>query len=139
MSWDDDDFEIEYAKFKKADLSDDAMCTHNTHVLYCEVLWNTIDDYRNQWNKKRKKVRVNPIILAKNTPREDDFVDIIDNLYLDMGSRLFTAMKKVADKKPKYVKILKEIDPNDKFDVRYEVFQYKLSIQKQITKSKAKK
>lgn len=134
MSWEDDDFGIEYAKFVKATLLDDSLCTENTDVLYAEILWDTIDDYTNQWNKNRKKVRINPITLSDRTPYESDIVHVNENLWLDMGSRLFNALKVHANKKPKYVKILKDSNPRDKFDVQYNVIPYKLKIQKTIKK-----
>lgn len=139
MTWDDSDFGIEYAKFEKATLLDSAMTTENTYVLYCEILWDTIDDYTNQWNKKRKKVRVNPIILSDRTPYISDEVRLNENLYLDMGSRLFSCLKELAKKKPKYVKIIKEINPRNKFDVDYTATSYKLKIQKDLASNTKKK
>lgn len=130
MSWDDNDFGMEYAKFTKATILDDTLATDDSEVLYCQVLWDTIEKYKNNWNKNRMKVRVNPIRLCRNTPYASDEVDEKENLWLDMGARLYGELKKLADKRPKYIKILKESNPRDKFDTWYKAREYKLVEQK---------
>lgn len=134
MSWDDNDFGVEYAKFTKAYIDDDPLCTEDTTVLYCKVHWNTITDYVNSWNKKRKKVRIERILLCKNTPYDEDKIEENDNLWLDMGSRLFNCLKNLKSDKPSCVKIIKNSNPRDRFDTWYVAGNYKLSKQAKISK-----
>ena len=133
MSWDDDDFGHEFAKFKRANNFDyvDAY-DGNVDVLYCEVLYKTINDYTSQWNKARKKVQINYIVRADGTPYSSDFVERNGVFWLDMGARLFNCVKEAYSKKWKYIKILKISNPNDKFDVQYYGSEYKLKVQKDL-------
>ena len=139
MSWDDDDYGNEFAKFREASIMDYADADSNTFVLYCEILYETLKDYISRWNKKRKKVQVYNIILAFGTPYDSDTVDLNDGIYLDLGARLYKAIKQAQSEKWKYVKIIKITNPNDKFDVHYYVSEYKLKVQKAIDAPAKKK
>jgi len=140
MSWDDDDFGNEFAKFKRAGLFDTIDdYDGNTDVLYCEILYSTLKDYTSQWNKNRKKVQVYTITRCDGSPLDSDVVNYVEGIWLDMGARLFRVVKACKTEKWKYVKILKISNPNDKFDVQYYASQYKLITQKTIDAKKASK
>lgn len=140
MSWDDDDFGNEYAKFVRATALDDiGQYDGNVDVLHCEVLYNTLKDYTSQWNKKRKKAEVNPITVHFGTPYDQDIVHYDGGIWLDMGARLFKAVKKAKQENWKYIRIMKISNPNDKFDVQYYVSNYKLLVQSKIDKELPKK
>ena len=133
MSWDDDDFGNEYAKFRFANPSDSVdSFDGNIHVLYCEILYDTIKDYTSNWNKARKKVQVYIINRCALTPRNRDDVEYKEGIWLDMGARLYKAVKGAYQNKWKYVKIVKISNPNDKFDVEYYVSEYKLVVQSKL-------
>lgn len=139
MSWDDLDYGQEFAKFREANIDDDVLSTENTEVMYIQVLWDTIEKTKNMWNKNRMRVRVNPIRLCRRTPYSSDEVIEQPNLYLDMGARLYNELKKLADKKPKYVKIIRDLNPRDKFDTWYKATPYKLVIQEKSSNQKKSK
>lgn len=132
MSWDDDTYCVEFAKFVPADQPDQLMYEGNLDVLYCEVLYNTLEDYTSQWNKQRKRVQVRVIARCEYTPRKSDYVDYNGIIYLDMGARLFRAIRSAKEKKFRYVKIIKHSNPRDKFDTHYFVSEYKLKEQKTL-------
>ena len=139
-SWEDDSFGVEYAKFKKADLDDSALYDDNVDVLYCKPDYESIANYVNTWNKQRKRIEIKRIIRCFNTPYQSDTIEADGNLCLDMGSRLYNAMKLANGYKWKHLKILKISNPRDKFDVHYYTSEYKLQKQDKLTdKKKAKK
>jgi len=138
VSWDDDNFDLEFISFAKATQDDVALLSGNQTIMYVEVLWDTITDYTNTWNKKRKRVAVHKIERCINTPKTQDEV-IPYELWLDMGARLFKEIKKHADKKPKYLRIIKDSNPLDKFDTWYHSYPYKLVKQEKITSLTKKK
>lgn len=143
MSWDDSDFGNEFIKFKKSTVMDDIevlLGNYGSEIIYIKIFWDDIIDYKNIWNKNRKKVRVNEIRLCQGTPFESDEVIQNSNLYLDMGSRLFNEIRTHSEKKPDFLKIIKYVNPMDRFDTWYRVFEYKLKKQMKVstTKSKAK-
>lgn len=142
MSWDDDDFCVEYAKFREAKLTDNIVLSDyddDVSVLYCEPFYKTLMDYDNRWNKRRKKLRVFPISISNGTPHKEDTIDMNENIWLDMGARLFNQMKEARKNKWKYVKILRIASRTDKFDVSFYASQYKLKVQKNIDTSKGVK
>ena len=133
MSWEDEDYGHEFANFKEASFADNPFdYDGQVTVLYCEILYDTLNDYINRWNKNRKKVRINNIVLAAGTPYDSDFVRSDGIIWLDMGARLFNAVKKAKDNKWSTVKILKISNPKDKFDVQYYISEYKLKEQKTL-------
>lgn len=139
MSWEDELFE--YAKFRNPHMGKQMTLIttyEKPELLYCEVIWNTIEVYTSQWNKPRHRVCVKEIISSENSIFDSD--QVRDNaMYLDLGARLFNELKKFAKTKPKYLKILKLSNPKDKFDVNYHASEYKLTKQEKITDTKAKK
>ena len=137
--WNDDDFGIEYAKFKDADIQDSALYDDNLEVLYIEPLYSTIKNYTNLWNKRRKMIRVNTVELCDKTPYDSDVVVKNNNLYLDMGARLFNVVKKAKENNWKYVKILKTSNPVDVFDTHYYISEYKLKNQQKVSDKKPTK
>ena len=147
MSWDDDEFGLEYAKFREANMLDSIILSDydgKVSVLYCEPLYNTLDDYENRWGKKRKKLRVYPIKIANGTAYKSDQIDYNENIWLDMGSRLFNQMKEAKRNKWKYVKIMRIASLTDKFDVEFYATKYNIKTQKtsddpKVKKSNAKK
>ncbi len=116
--WDDDNYGQEFYKFEKTETEFDSIY-EDYAVGYLKIYWDSITEFTNQWNKRRKRVRVEEIRRAKNTPSKDDQVIPNPNLWLDMGSRLYNEVRKYASKKPRYLRILKVNNPNNKFDVVY--------------------
>lgn len=137
--WNDDDFGFEYIKFEKASISDTALYDGNSEVLYIKPLYETIQSYTNQWNKRRKRVNAYKVVLAEGTPFESDTIQNELNLILDMGARLYNAMRICNEHKWKCVKIMKISNPNDKFDVQYYASEYQLKLQKKIPANKKSK
>jgi hypothetical protein len=138
MSWEDDDFGQEFYKIEETSAELDSLY-ENAKYGAMEVFWKTIQDFTNAWNKKRKRVRVQKVRVCKGTPHERDEVISNDNLYLDMGARLFNAVKKLAKKHPRFIKVVKITNPANKFDVQYYAEPYKLVVKKQIPVEKNKK
>lgn len=139
MSWEDEDFGTEFAKFKVSSPFDLVDPSPNIFVLYIEPDYNSLVDYENHWRKKRKKIQVNEIQRAVNSPYQDDIIVENSMLWLDMGARLFNVVKDCKIKKFKYIKLIKTTNPLDKFDTWYSAKQYKLDKQSKITKSTTKK
>ncbi len=137
--WDDDDFGIEYAKFKEADPVDSALYDDNVDVLYCVPDYESITSYINMWNKSRKRIRIKTIIRAFGTPYDSDRIEDDGNLHLDMGARLYNSLKLAHSEKYKFLKIIKISNPNDKFDVHYYASQYNLVEQTKLVSKKSKK
>lgn len=137
--WEDEEFGTEFAKFESCKDGEESLYDKPS-VLYCEILYETIKDCLNQWNKKRKWVHCNRIKVYPSTMHVDDTIDRDDfEEVLDMGARLFKAVREAKRNKWKYVKILKLEDPTDKFATRYFATEHKLYKQKKITKKKLKK
>ncbi len=134
--WDDEDFGVEYAKFTEADAIDSALYDDNVDVLYFEPIYDSIKGTINQWNKKRKQLRINTITRCINTPYEIDQLSENNMLFLDMGARLYNAMKLCKKDNWMYVKMIKISSKSDKFDVQYYGSEYKLIKQKKITGTK---
>lgn len=138
MSWDTTIYE--YAKFRephRTKQSELYQTYEMPSLLYCQPDWDSIEEYTNDWNKQRRRIYVYEIMTVENSNRTSDkMIDI--PLHLDMGARLFNAMKLLAKKKPKFVKILKLSNPRDKFDVMYYVDEYNFKTQEKITKPKPK-
>lgn len=127
MSWEDDNFGSEFIKFRQTVKMDNFFSTvsPNHFVIYIKPIYDSIVDYENAWRKKRKKIRVREIILAQKEELSDD-ISRNENLWLDMGARLFNCLKEHAIKKTKYLVITKSINPLDKFDTWYEAKEYKI-------------
>jgi len=136
--WDDDDFGVEFAIFTDAPYEEQLLYNEKVSVLYVRPYYESITDYINAWNKRRKRIKIDLIRLCKDTPYESDEVLEPSNTCLDMGARLFNAMKQARAKKWDYVKIIK-LSGKDKFDVTYYVEQYKLQTQKKLTDTKKTK
>jgi hypothetical protein len=135
MTWEDDTFDIEYASFQKATNDDVALLSPNQTVGYFRIHWDSVQDYVNTWNKKRKRVMVNKIDRYPEGLRRNDDINEYD-LWLDMGARLFKELKKHAPNKPKYLRIIKDSNPLDKFDTWYHAYVYKLVKFKTVTPKK---
>lgn len=134
--WQDDDFGQEYAKFSPADQIDSVLYDDTVEVLYIEPNYDSIKPYINQWNKKRKKIDVGIIRRCINTPFKSDNIANESGVCLDMGARLYNAIRMIIKEKPKYLKILKISNPKDKFDVQYYASEYKLIGQQKIAPKK---
>lgn len=132
MSWEDVDFGVEFFKIDKVDIENQPLYDDQVFSAYIEPFYDTLTDYQNNWNKKRKRMRVYEIRRAFNTPYVADVVVSNDMLWLDMGARLFNAIKPFAMKKTKYLHIMKLVGKRSKFDVQYHVSEYKLQKQKKI-------
>lgn len=137
--WNDEEFGKEFAKFNPADISDSTLYEGNISVIYCKPDYKSIVEITNQWNKRRKQIAIYPIRRAFNTPYESDEIMNNSNLFLDMGARLYNAMKEANMKNYKYIKILKIASPVDKFDVQYYATEYKLITQKKLSTGKKTK
>lgn len=136
MSWADEI--IEFAKFRDLIYNAEPMeyevyDIKSTSVLYCVPDYPSIEDYVTQWGKNRKRIKVHIIRLACLCIFENDEVDKNTLYHLDMGARLFNAMKTAYENKWKFVKIIRIGNPRDKFDVQYHVSEYKLVKQAKIT------
>ena len=134
--WNDEEFGLEFIKFDRASQNDSVLYDGNTEVLYIKPIYESITTFTNQWNKKRKRICIYRVILAENTPYESDTILNHENLVLDMGARLYNALKIAHEHNWNCIKILKVSNPNDKFDVQYYASEYKLKLQKKITPSK---
>jgi len=137
--WDDNDFGTEFLKFQELDIGLAQLYDSNTTVIFIEPFYDTLVSYTNSWNKKRKKMRVHKINRHINTPFDSDEVEFNDNLYLDMGARLFNCIREHAKKGTKYLRILKFTGNKSRFDVTYAATEYKLSKQKKLPTQKVKK
>ena len=137
--WMDDDFGQEFIKFQVADKLESELYDNEVSVIYIKPDYNSIKSYVNQWNKNRKKIQVDTIRRCINTPYDSDEIIDGNNVFLDMGARLFNTIKSHATTGTDYLKVLKISNPNDKFDVQYYASTYKLVVQKKVaTKSKKK-
>jgi hypothetical protein len=136
--WNDEDFGVEYAKFFDADPIDSTLFDDDVSVLYFEPIYSSIKPTINQWNKKRKQLRINTITRCCNTPYDSDQLSDNKMLFLDMGARLYNAMKLCKKDNWTYVKMIKISSKTNKFDVQYYPSEYKLSKQKKVPGSKKK-
>ncbi len=138
--WDDDEFGVEYYKFnnKYVDKVLESLYDY-CRVAYLEIDWDSIRTEQNDWNKKRKRVNVQEIILADFTPEDKDKIIENNNLVLDMGARLFNEIKRFAKDKPTYLKIVQVYNPRDKFDTFYHASVYKRKLTKKPQAKATKK
>lgn len=137
--WNDMEFGKEFAKFNPADITDSTLYDGNTSVIYCKPKYDSIKEITNQWNKRRKQISIQIIRRASNTPFENDEIMSTNHLFLDMGARLYNAMREASSNNYKYIKILKIASPVDKFDVQYYTSEYKLFTQKKLSTGKKTK
>lgn len=70
----------------------------------------------------------------RGTPYSEDRIIPHDDLWLDMGARLFRVMKEAKEKKYRYIMLTKTTNPMDKFDTWYNVCEYKMQKQTKLTK-----
>ena len=131
MSWSDDGYDDEFISFQETTYNDVIEPSPNKRIIYVRVFWTDIKDYVNQWNKNRKKVRVHKITRCQGTPFDSDF-EVDYDLWLDLGARLFRELKRLQGTKPrpKYIRVVKDMNPLDKFDTWYHAEPYKLQKQK---------
>lgn len=138
MKW-DDDYGFEFVKFKPTSMLDTPNPSPNLFVIYIKPIWDTLSEYVNQWGKTRRKLMVKTISRSVESPLDNDSVNDVDNLWLDMGARLYKALLPFAKKAEKYLKVLKSVNPLDKFDTWYTATSYSFVIQKALPVKKAKK
>jgi len=132
MEW-DDEFGYEFLKFDSSNQQQIANWSPNKTILFLEPNWDTLDEYTNQWNKVRRRLVIkNQIESRLGTPFEHDKIKELQNTWLDLGARLYKALLPFAIKKQKYIKIIKDSNPNDKFDTWYNVQAYKPSFQAKV-------
>jgi len=135
--WEDDDFGMEYFKFHPATHTVASLYDDNVEVGYLKIFCDTIEPYINLWNKKRKKVRVQEIRSIVDTPYTSDSIIPSDNLWLDMGARLFNTIKGFCvNKKVVTLRIIKIKGNKSKFDVTYFADEYKMTTQKSVASKK---
>lgn len=135
IDWEDEEFGREYLKFDSKYNNGEELLYSKPYipqVLIVEIDYKTIETFTNQWNKKRKRVKVNLIKPAHCHPFRDSDEIEEGNYYLDMGARLFNATKVAYMNGWKYTRILKVSNENDKFDTEYYPSEYKLKIQTKI-------
>lgn len=138
MDW-DEDYGDEFISFKDGTQADMTIYSPNRKVLYLEPNWSTLTEYINQWNKTRRKMKVFEILPHFKSPLAYDEIKTLDNIWLDMGARLYKAVLPFAKKGTKYIRIIKDANPIDKFDTWYTVFIYKPTHQKTLPKKKTGK
>lgn len=136
MSWDDDSYGQEFLKFDEVSNLDVVEPDRDTFVVYCQILYDTLQDITNQWNKSRKRVNVKKIQPKRGPFMECDELEI-NEYVLDMGARLFRLIRGFATLKTPYLKIIMKKDPRNKFNTQYSVYEYKPDFKKQ-TKTKTK-
>jgi hypothetical protein len=137
--WEDDDFGQEFIKFRESNQFNCVSHSPNTTVLFIRPDYSSILPYENQWRKKRKKIRVQEIRIMAGTPNIEDQIISDGDVWLDMGARLYKAVKEAFKNKWDCIQLVKRSNPMDKFDVWYAVNEYKIQKQKTIPKKTSAK
>lgn len=108
MDWDDLDLG-DFREFVKFDSVPPmsllaSLYEEKVEVLYCKVDWNTLEKFKNEWDKTQYRVDIEKYLDY----RDGLSLDNID-YYLPMGKRLLKAMTKFHQESPKQknVKILR--------------------------------
>ena len=126
--WDDLDIDdYEYINWESLPsgikLLSDIIDREESKYLIVEPLYDTIEEFKNAWNKTQLRIIVKKIINLG----DDWFYD--GEYYLGMGKRLFNQMKIAKNSKWKHIEIVRT---GKKYETQYAVRQLKLAKQTKI-------